>query len=321
VGVHRDRISRLKDYLAQDSNKVVWLLGAGASVDAGLPVMSGFFAKAREMADKRLEEHPEEKKRFDRMLKYQRLLDEDHLETCFTLLEMETQVGEISENLMSDFTYATVRTLHLCWNYQGHNRKYDKFRKIVEGILDRTSIVSLNYDLVLEKTLMGHGVPENERIKTEYYLKGAEDFNPHNIPTSGKVLPLLKLHGSANWFKCRYCEHIFIQWDKEDNWPTGAEKDSLATGGTKCPNCAHLDDRLMNFLLLPPVVSKDFGVVRSVWTEAFKKLKESDLVIFIGCSLADTDLPLRNLLKLSMCREKKKRNIFVVDKDPTVEGK
>jgi hypothetical protein len=67
------------------------------------------------------------------------------------------------------------------------------------GLLDRTVFVSLNYDILLDRSLLAVGTRD-----IDYHVDAFVDR-----PAVGASLPLLKLHGSLNWRVCDAC-HVLL---------------------------------------------------------------------------------------------------------------
>ena len=160
----------------------VIILGAGASVDAGIPVLANFVEKMWEFSitgrcnGKELSD--DDKKIFNEAMKVKNELDGYHGRAAFNDRNIEDILSILSFNLIggkkSDlekqkwFIRAINRTIDLTCNVQhdgtlnktqevGHQVYRDFWRKMFARFKNTPSsfptIISFNYDLVLERSL------------------------------------------------------------------------------------------------------------------------------------------------------------------------
>lgn len=161
--------------------------------------------------------------------------------------------------------------------------------RLVETLHGQDTIISLNYDWLIDYTLkthgkgrwnpeLGYGVPVYVRGRrgggTRYWA--CKDDNDQAIyPTRSIVL--LKLHGSMIWF------------------PVPPDRD---------PPRLELRTRWwhqkgnLQFEIAPPEWNKPTrsGIYVPLWRKARKALREARGIIFIGYSLPEADLPVQALL-------------------------
>ena len=167
------------------------------------------------------------------------------------------------------------------------------------------SVVTTNWDIVIESRL--GDLPFHYSIPM--YWSGGE-------PVERLGLPILKLHGSANWAYCDCCgrlfrfrpstgkdalnRHIFI--DKEDfralNSKESAKGWSISPDRkVKCFDCGvRLSSRVATFSYAKTL---DFVHFVATWENAFRTLQEARHWIFIGYSFPEADFQLRHLLKMA----------------------
>ena len=137
------------------------------------------------------------------------------------------------------------------------------------------SIITFNYDLLLESILMMTG-------------------NVHRYGIDGKKdneQLVLKLHGSLNWGNCKKCGSVEVYGDLT------FAKDSPVS----CPLCK---SDIISPLLIPPVIYKDSyyneqPLVRKSRSLANEQLAQAKKIIFIGFSMAQ-DAYVAELFKLSL---------------------
>lgn len=197
--------------------KTLYVLGAGASVHTGAPLLSNFLVKARLLREGRSPLTHRES--FDNVFEWIESLrgssyyiefDLDNLEQIFSLAEMARQIGhEDGERLCSDLKWLVMETLDRCrLHYDGQQYQPDSvYREFVSSLVKlnrervgelgqiedsntRDVIVSFNYDVMLDYAMQFHG------LTPEYFLS----------PAGQKDIRLLKLHGSTNWARCVACK-------------------------------------------------------------------------------------------------------------------
>jgi NAD-dependent SIR2 family protein deacetylase len=135
-----------------------------------------------------------------------------------------------------------------------------RWAKQPDGAVAKDSIITLNYDLVLDRALQNRG------LAAAYCLP---DVLPLN--TTATQVKLLKLHGSGGWGWCSNCSSVTVFGEapiRKDQPPP-------------CDRCA----RLTEVLMVPPTWNKgDYPKeLDRVWKAAFEELKELQQVGSRGC--------------------------------------
>jgi hypothetical protein len=166
---------------------------------------------------------------------------------------------------------------------------------------ERVSIISLNYDCVVEYVCHCLGVPFTYNRK---YGEGVE---------------LLKLHGSINWVICQTpgCARL--------NKPTIVEstfKDATdGSGGTiepelaSCPECS----KLLRPYIVPPTWDKNLsdenGVLAETWKRAAEVLQSAETMVAIGYSLPEADPKVRELIHAGLAPGRLRQALIYVGQD------
>lgn len=161
------------------------------------------------------------------------------------------------------------------------------------------SIVSLNWDIIVEQYLY-------EQLKIEFtYTVPVTDFFDRPLSTTG--IPLLKMHGSANWLYCDSCRSIYAglfskdgllrgaYMEKSDFELFGLEEENISTEQKRCLNCgAQMAGRVATFSY-----RKAFSIAQfhTIWENAYRVLSQSDQWLFIGYSMPAADFEFKHLLK------------------------
>jgi len=317
------------------NRKNVFLIGAGASAHTGAPVMGNFLQSALNLLDSGVLTD-EDARRFKRIISYRNAhdaveqkagFDLTNLEDVFGLIEIDCRVDKSAVVLRDDLIFLILKTLEqtikeedpdhtVCQvNVQAASgaRSQERKQSVSGHFVDivsrrweqrpqngicKDSIISLNYDLILERTMAVKG------MQPLYYL----DPRPGQVHADEVAISLLKLHGSANWSICSNpgCEtvqHLPI----EAATVSGIESSKCTCGSAMKP------------FIVPPTWSKgEHGVaLQNVWRSAFEELVTARRWVFIGSSLAPTDLFLRYLLALALQRNKDLDRIVVIDNGET----
>lgn len=175
------------------------------------------------------------------------------------------------------------------------------------------TIVSLNYDTLLDSALWRHGW----NPQTGYGLSGgAKKYHwrpdPHPSQNSASTVRLLKLHGSVNWFVRGTVAGLGDVFTKKPVHVTAPRRNEMAR---------HIRQ------IIPPVYGKTFkhDHWRSLWDRAYTALLEAETLVIVGCSLVDTDFHLRALASRVVKWRKKQKSLFrsvvLVDRNLRVRRK
>ncbi|SRR6266851_2175696 len=327
---------------------VVILLGAGASVESGAPLMADFLQVADDLM--RGAKAGNDRQHFVKVFEAiaalkpipaQISLDTYNLESVFSAFEMGALVGRLGDLSLADIEAARTgmvrvitRTLQesmlfpltgsapaLALNPTQH---YEQFANALNAIvqcagplhnrpaLGYPTVISLNYDLGLDLALSKLGIN---------YTYGFEDKLPDNI------VKVLKLHGSLNWGQCAACG-VALYWKIDDFLNSRfaslvVSKDgktaTLPIGdhinGLRCQPCGQ--PAKDGPLLVPPTWNKtEQKPIRNVWRHAAKELSEVRYLFFIGYSFPGTDLYLRHLAALGLASSTRLRKVFVINPSP-----
>jgi hypothetical protein len=186
------------------------------------------------------------------------------------------------------------------------------------------SFVTTNYDLLLEFAAASQGL----RIYPTGDIAEAciHENNESSLYFSRRgehLIPLYKLHGSANWFTGKDKKlqvsnrslHIGrMGIDPQKEWETDL-----------CPEDRFADLELRDlldpdpdrrFLMVPPAVTKssEFAeLLNTQWVGASEVMGEADLLWFIGYSFPETDSFMRYFLATSLFTNAAIRQIVVID--------
>lgn len=323
----------------------VYILGAGCSAHAGVPLLGDFLNRARSLPHIRSDLHFRQEFQivFDwidslRGANAYLSIDLENLEHVFSLLEVSHQLRqELAESRYEALVRVTSETIDEAPSeWDGNKPKPDRvYSSFIRGLSDaqlrrservqkdsfeRDSIVTLNYDILLDYALQCL----HQRI--DY---GLEQGGRH-----GDV-EYLKLHGSLNWGWCAQCERdqkadqrIQVLAIREDRRKAGHEAAiprigqpmpiHVHSGSMRFEQCATcgIRDRLLP-VLVPPTWAKRlrYEQLTNVWGRALAALTRAERLVIVGYSMPETDTFFRYLLQLGLAKNTRLRNVLVVNRD------
>ncbi|MGH0035321.1 MAG: SIR2 family NAD-dependent protein deacylase [Myxococcota bacterium] len=172
-----------------------------------------------------------------------------------------------------------------------------------------TPIVTTNYDCCIDRALTSSAVPFSYLI---------EFANPKLLPiVSENATPLIKLHGSLNWFYCETCQEVHLIDIEQTVADYQEDRASYPVIGV-CRNCGGQ----RRGLLVPPLAMK-FDVappLNPLIDRAAASFAQSSLVVVVGFSFADADLYISRMLSKAMQASENTR-LIVFDPDYDVVEK
>ena len=308
----------------------VYIVGAGFSMHAGLPLQAGF---TEELLTPRADvSHP-----------MHTLVDHlgtfihdafDHnvsakarfwpnLEDVFTNIDLAANTGHHLGQKHTPSSLRTTRRALLARMMYMLNEKYilaekeqsEDWKKLEyffkEVDTERSAFISINWDTVIER-----GLAKRHNVKSFEYRCGAK---PATFSKTGNVIseraslkkaksvPVVKIHGSVNWLYCDNCRELYwfapseaIQVamqlvthgeGKKFGFPAAS-----GCGKWRCVNCTAvpLTTRIATFSFLKAL---DFPMFERSWLAAERLLRDADKWVFIGYSLPAADFEFKHLLK------------------------
>lgn len=306
--------------------KKVYILGAGSSIahSEGLfPSINDFFARAYPFIKNGDE--------FSTLALYikenfaKNMLDEDcrlNIEDVLTHIEIEIErnpsiQGDNLRRQLLGIIDVTLRRLEAEYKLSGKRGEYHDF---ADQISDRDSIITFNWDLLLdnalgrEPILKGMLIEESRGLLKEHYWNFISHFSGYGeqlvdgiqikspYRSWDKKGQYLKLHGSIDWFYCsnegcRCSQRLFPIYG-EDN---------------KLYNCGECHGKL-ELLMIPPVLNKvyvKYPVINRMWNLAAKEISDVNELIIWGYSLPLTDFYASWLLRRS--RRGNINNLAIID--------
>lgn len=263
-----------------DSN--VYIVGIGVSVPAGIPTLDHFLKVAQNhlaYPQSGLGSQSVDGRNESEMLcsvleyaqsKSQELTDlkqsSQNLEHVFSILRKDRSEQLLNEEQRSqlasierDLVYMIIRTCELCEQQHRlhrpliylpgsveHCTMYAGFSRLLQ---EDDTVVSFNYDLVLEQGLISIGLRPDYQIPEDHVVAIGKRW-----PKDWPKRTILKLHGSANWMACenRDCSHFHVHTDVFNN-TSGHVFDKHCHGCNK--------EVGLRFVMVPPVQRKQNRLV------------------------------------------------------------
>lgn len=156
------------------------------------------------------------------------------------------------------------------------------------GLLDQVSIISTNYDILIDNSLAEISDTQNPGAAIDY---GVKFTNQQYWGTpNDKAIKLHKIHGSLNWLYCPTCSDLFIT-----PFQKGAAQIAEDPKSATCKRC----ETLQVPIIIPPTFYKDMSNVHlsNIWKKAENSLRDAEQIIFCGYSFPQADTHIKYMLK------------------------
>lgn len=324
-------------------SNVVFILGAGASKQAGAPLMANFLDVATDLF--RSNQVGDKREQFERVfaaigglqaVHSKAQLDLNNIESVFTALELGRIIQRVPgmkpsaiPEAIASLKELIVKTLEVTITfptrktYIGVPKPYEAFADLVKHLRTKAfpeqtvSVLTFNYDIGADIALYRAGLGPN------YVIESA--------PNSHAAVDLLKLHGSLNWAtetKTRRIRPLHLH-DYLQKYSIRGVDDH---GDIRVPVGSHLVEYFANHakppvevdpepVIVPPSWNKaDYHqALSNVWASAAKHLAEAESIFIAGYSLPETDSFFRHLYALGSVGISALRRIVVFNPDASGE--
>jgi hypothetical protein len=327
-------------------NDNILILGAGASYDAGIPLMNGFMQTIWELAvrnkykNKSIE--AEDKELFSKVIEIRDELDRYHGRANFDDRNIEDILSILTFNLMEGkkkdkeklniMVKAISKMIDITCNVE-HPGKFDRiitngpdiYRIFWKALFDCIStgktfptIITFNYDLVLERSLL-------QLLINKYYSD--QNSPPFKSITIKYYYDLLK---DIN-FNIEYVQYHKNEPFETDPGTSLEKTDNITDNNliieilklhgsinfpTKKPDYDNYNiaSSIDNPFILPPIYNKNYQQYgNKIWKLALERLREAKNIVIIGYSLPQTDIYIQYFFKAALGPNLNLNNIFVFD--------
>jgi NAD-dependent SIR2 family protein deacetylase len=164
----------------------------------------------------------------------------------------------------------------------------------------RLSIITTNYDVVIEKRLYARldaqEIPDLIDFGLSWRAVDGADAAATQPRPSAPWLGLYKLHGSLDWLRCPLCDHIYIDPARTIFRGDGgrALSDPASARIASCV-CGY---RPLRHIIVAPSMIRDVRNpnLLTIWHSALEALRTADEWIVIGYSMPPEDVAIRAML-------------------------
>lgn len=315
--------------------KVVFIFGAGASVASGAPVMDKFLDKTQRLyrSNQYLRSNEDDLKDLEKVLGFiykvqgndtKSYIDLDNIENLFGLIEtglilenIEGKDGPKLQSIKKSLIALIVKTIEFSMKYsfevmdlgikykgdKSYNDFFDTLRKHLKNL--KYSFITFNYDLALDIGI------EATLGKPILYI---------NNSLNQQGIPLLKLHGSINWFEENGSLNArpLLTREYKESHPLDkfGPNDCYIAAGTKL-----LQEGKQPFLVPPSWNKTGYSQsISSVWEQTVKEIGEAEAIVVIGYSLPQTDMFFKYLYSLGSKTEHRLKRFVVYNPDSKLES-
>jgi len=298
---------------------IVLFLGAGYSAAYNLPIMNNFLT----FTDSSIKLDQKEKE-FINNLALEARKANSFLESSATNLE-----DILSFSIMAD---------RLSSNENAVNSNNNKLRIILQKIFTQTqdlknfynnfnklrpflafnpkeknhslSIITTNYDICIECSLFNIGLKTNPCF-TVWELDNKEKHSIHSNLYANDGIPVMKLHGSVNWFEENIPSSGFLGLGNNINQVDYEDGNQYIIPS--------IYSSIYDFIRPPVIIPPSFlkpelkGPLNIIWKAAAEKLKHANLIVFVGYSFPMTDTEMMYFFASSLTDNSIIRSIVLID--------
>ena len=297
--------------------EVVYFLGAGFSAPFGIPVMSNFLEKSRDIADNKNLNECKRKRikhvldKIDKMYKIAHFysMDVDNIEDVLSILEMDEHIGIPGfKKIYTDYIKDVIE--HYTPKLEAEKFGLDRsdWYSHIFGYVDPHSP---SFCQVL-KAGLGFFVANIHNLSFQRGQQGSKHIvqRDPNIQTHYSIITL-----NYDLLLENVCDFINKQYNTD-----GSVTFATDTYNPEIPILAKLHGSV-DTIIIPPTWNKS-GIkprIRDTWKLAYKALVEANYIRIIGYSLPSTDTYVKYLLGSAMMRASYSKKIDVICLDNSEE--
>jgi len=330
-------MGRIEDDTKIFTDHNVYILGAGFSVDAGIPVLKDFLHSMRASLNwLRNQGREHEREATSQVLRFRKQaasaalrvdLNIENIEDLFSLAAASGQyplAQSVSTAIAATLDYSIehakpqffeARVNHAFtgpndWEEKHKDAEYsicripyyDVYAGLLTGKAGTPDRYMKNTIITFNYDCVLDDAVKKWKVPVWYgFEKDSVEYDNSSTCAQGstdQTLPILKLHGSVNW----------AETEKRDGKVKifGSYADVLASESRPA--------------LIPPTWRKSFtGALSQVWDTAVSALSEATRVIIIGFSMPPTDMHIKFLLAAGLQENISLRKIYCFDPNTSVE--
>lgn len=314
-------------------NKIAFILGAGFSKCADLPVQAEFSnlltsAEFDNSIDKVITNAI--KDFLKDVFGWKDKNEIPSLEDIFTFIDLSAGSGHHLGIKYKPNRLRALRRMLIYRTFQIIDYRF-KYSNDIDKLLRHyeksdPSFIVMNWDIVLEKHLQK--ISSSRKVN---YITPSYDWNNYERGDAEDGIKICKIHGSSNWVYCENCKTLFYVLDEKlslhkkvglikadfrlfDEKFTDKHFDTsigLSPNDKKCKICNNsVASHIATFSY-----RKSFRTAAypAIWAEAENILANATKWIFIGYSLPEADFELKHLIKSAELRLKHKKILKEID--------
>lgn len=304
---------------------IVFVLGAGASRPDGVPLQRDILPQILSGEIGEIENSDIGKIVLDFIRdNFEYSIQSGHypqLEAVFGFLDYFIQHNEslnqkYSIEKIRDIKEYLIKLIHYIVNFHTNKESgyYDIFWKTLIERVPNSSVITLNYDTLLEQAFDFH-FKDHCYIDYSIPLMNYENLpelarynfwvNPRApVPVEESVTPIpikiIKLHGSLNWKFCNCCNQTLLTpWDRKIDLNKGKFLGYTYPDNQEYEYRCPIDGTEFSTLIVPPSYLKTIyhPIISQLLVEASREIRVTKKIVFIGYSLSDADLHIKALFK------------------------
>lgn len=295
-----------------------YLLGAGASKPAGIPLVNdflfeGIFHLQRDSVSfhnisqySKLGEYLKDRFNYDMEIDDPHKLEEKagNIEKLLSEIHEESRKGKSEfdhvKREVERFIYLTIENARAD-NHRGNC--YPEFvKKLNIGTKEEVNIITFNYENLFETACLHEGLSDKFSYLIDFDKDKINHYNRYEKGYSGHF-HILKLHGSMNWSFCNKCNKYYLCWS--------SLYDNIFK--QKCIDCKGGLDAI----LVPPVDDKHIPEqLKDIWKVAEDKIMNCGEITVIGYSFNDFDAHANNTILGALGKNKNNPRLNIVDLNP-----
>lgn len=247
-----------------------------------------------------------------------------NLEAVFGFLDYFIQQNEslnakYTNSKLRDIKEYLIKLIHYVVNLETEkpSKYYRSFWEAVQKYNSNVSIITLNYDTLLEHAFeflfkkfgyidyCFHFMNFDENKRNEKFTKWLNPRQPIDIENGSEPVPIkiLKIHGSLNWKYCNCCNQTLLtHWDRKIDLQKGKFLGYTYPDNQEYEFVCPLDGTEFQTVIMPPsyVKSLNHPVITQLLSEASREIRATKKIVFIGYSLSDADVHVKALFKKQM---------------------
>ncbi len=310
---------------------ILFVFGAGASIAEGTPLQKDILKLIFESDDDELttSDTANEVRRFISENFHISESEYPTLEAVFGYFEYFISKREglgkkYSTTRIIELKEAFIKIVHyVISNTKGNkDSTYRKFWKVISEVNRNISVVSMNYDTLLDEAF-DYLYPDKAYIDYCIELMNYHHYdkidafhwwvNPREpVPVwtecDPKPIKLIKVHGSLNWKYCNCCNQVLLTaWDTKIDLSSmgfkgyihaSRENSEIVAFDLVCP----LDGNTFDTLIVPPSHIKELShpAINKLFDEAAIEIRKANKVVFVGYSFPEADVHIKALFRKNL---------------------